>query len=115
MLRVPYFHYTSRVAAQSIMCNQPARILPGKGGKIWLTKRKYRYGYTAADQLAITKLIEVVCEIPDSDVQEPSQPRRITKARKPDGSFARHGGGWEVTTLRPINVRSNHWSELKVP
>jgi hypothetical protein len=99
------------------MCGFAQQILPGKGGKIWLTEERYKQGYQAADRLSITKVVEVVCEIPDETAFQLvlSKRRRVAKARKPDGTFIRRGGGWEVTTSDPITVQLTSWQSLEMP
>jgi hypothetical protein len=112
---MPYFHYTSQKAAQDIICGLPSRIHPGPSGKIYVTLARYTEGYEAASELAITKLVEVGCEIPDARVVSPSAPGRVKKIKGPGGMIVRRGRGIELTTAQSIDANGLQWIALDPP
>lgn len=91
-----YFHYTSRKAAQDIVCGVPSCLRRGKSGKIWLTQTRYATGCDAARELAIENEIGVLFVIPDDHVPRVSTLSRVNQIDSPDG-VARVGGGFECT------------------
>ncbi len=112
---MPYFHYTSRKSAQDIICGFTSQIRPGPSGKLYLTPSRYDAGYEAAGWLAITKLVEMVCEIPEGRVAAATNPRRAKKIKGPSGMILRRGRGIEVTTPREIDANGLQWIALTDP
>lgn len=111
-----YYHYTSRQAAQNIACT--SLLMPGRGGRIYLSPDLYGIGYEAANALAIppSRNVEMGIEIPDTVVStaSPRGPRLIGPLRGQGGVILRRGGGREVTVSGPIPVGSN-WLSLREP
>ena len=65
-----YYHYTTRASAQEMSI--AGRILPGRGGCIFLTDVLYQIGWQATDRLGLpNKNAEVVIAIPESAFSSP--------------------------------------------
>ena len=110
-----FYHYTSRANAQDIIAS--GTILPGRGGRIYLTDHRYETGAEAARRLSIIgKVVEVVCVVP---------PEKVDRAFPEDGRYverllmrevvARPGCGTEWYTETPIEVSDCEWLELEAP
>jgi hypothetical protein len=109
-----YYHYASRQGAQDIFCAR--RIIPGRSGKIYVTRMLYVVGAEAANELSITgKPVEMACEIPDNSVGAPTAPQRTHPLWGPDGTLIRRGGGEEVSTAQIIDARRLKWISLREP
>jgi hypothetical protein len=112
---MPYFHYTSRKAAQDIICGHPSRIRPGLSGKVYVSPTRYLSGCEAAGWLAIQNLVEVACEIPADWGVVLSQPSRARKIKGPGGVIIRRGRGIEMSTSSEIDVGGLRWVSLDEP
>jgi hypothetical protein len=116
---MPYYHYTSRQAAQDIVC--AGLITPGPSGRIYLTPTLYVIGQEAASALSIiNKPVEMACEIPDSRVASPTPPpgappRRVRPLRGPGGIIIRKGGRQEVHTSQTVHANQLQWISLREP
>lgn len=97
---MPYYHYTSRQAAQDIISSE--YIIPSlKSNLIYLSPDPpYTDGHQAANDLAIiNKPVEIRFEIPDSHVTTPTTPVKVPRLPGPGPSgILRQGGGFEITT-----------------
>jgi hypothetical protein len=111
---MPHYHYTSRQAAQNIICTR--RIVPGRGGRIYLTTTVYGEGHEAANALSIQdKAVELRCEVPEDRVRHPAPSEEVVPIINRDGSVIRKGGGVQVTTMQPINANQLRWFSLAEP
>jgi len=114
---MPYYHCTSRLAAQDIICT--ALINPGKSGRIYLSTEIYATGAAAADALGITtKPVEIAFEIPDNPPPPGlSAPFQATPVIGPYGNVIRRGGGAEVYITSPVRVSDNEakWLSIREP
>jgi hypothetical protein len=91
-------HYTTQEAADAI--EKGGTINPGvNSGKIWVTPDGYASGAEAQAQLALNKTPEGYFEFPASRVLEPSPPSIV------EPYYDQPGGGTEITTGQPIDVR----------
>lgn len=118
---MPLYHYTSRVAAQSIICS--GKLQPGKSGVVYLTPDDYHAGYEAANALSIIgKPIEIRFEIPDHVISQSylvlPAPRLVAPERDIiTGDVIRKGGGREieVPVVLPIHNPPIQWTALQAP
>ncbi len=111
---MPYYHYTSRLAAQDI--GSCGIIQVGVSGQIYLTTLVYVTGTSAADALGITKLVEVGLELPDNPPPAGiAGPTAASPVVTPAGVVIRRGGGPEYTCPGPIAVREGKWLSLREP
>jgi hypothetical protein len=109
-----YYHYTSRHAAQDIICI--GQILPGSGGLIYLSPTPYTVGHEAANELGITKKpVEVRCEIPDDRVVGLTGLPAVPLITDPSGNIIRRGGGSQIGTINAISVNPLNWFSLAEP
>lgn len=114
---MPYYHHTSRLAAQNIVCT--GIILPGTSGFVFLSTELYATGAAAADALGITaKALEIAFEI-SSNPPPPGllAPAQVVPIVSPSGAVLRRGGGPEVRTPNPISAPPNaaKWITLREP
>lgn len=97
------FHYTSCQAAQEIAIH--GAIVPGRGGKLYLTDDTYARGVDAARRLAIpNKAVEMVFVVEQAGLSNISDPRPVGPYRGPAGVKLRPGGGTERWTEHEISV-----------
>ena len=111
-----YYHYTSRQAAQDILCQNLIKL--NDYGLIYLTTIRYEVGHEAANALSIAdKPVVIGFEIPLDRVEAPSDPTPVNPL--PDANdptlYRRRGGGIEVTTSSPIHANQLHWFSLQEP
>lgn len=91
-------HYTTREAAEAI--TKGGSIEPGAAsGKIWLTPDRYASGAEARAKLALNKTPDGYFEIPMCRVRCPSAPGKV------EPYYNQPGGGIEITTEFPIDIR----------
>ena len=115
------FHYTSRQAAQEIMCVR--ELLPGKNGGVYLSPDFHPSGAEAANLLSIIgKPVEIVAPIAASVFAplSPSSWTRVLPLQDPAGRIVRAGGGREVFLALPatspsIRLPSVEWAALAAP
>ena len=110
-----YYHYTSRHAAQNVICGDPSLIRPGRSGKVFLSPIRYQYGHEAAGELGIENPVEMVCQIPESVVSVLSEATRVERIINADGTVIRRGRGWEVNCMAPIPAAKCPWSQVLDP
>jgi hypothetical protein len=113
---MPYYHYTSRSAAQNIIAT--GIIQPGSDGFVYLATEVYATGASAADALGIEKVVEIAFEISDSPPPRGlSLPFQALPIFGPHGDLRRRGGGTEVRTANPISISTNEakWLTIREP
>jgi hypothetical protein len=115
------FHYTSRQAAQDIMCAR--ELLPGRNGGVYFSPDFHPSGAEAANLLSLVgKPIDLVAPIPANVLAPlaPPPPTTVLPLQDPAGRILRAGGGREVflslpANLRSIQLRSVEWTALVAP
>jgi hypothetical protein len=111
---MPFYHYTSRLAAQDI--SSTGIMQAGPSGQLYLTTLVYVTGSSAADALGITKLVEIGLELPDNPpFAGITGPTAASPVVNPAGVVIRRGGGPEFTCPGPIAVREGKWLSLREP
>ena len=111
-----YYHYTSRLAAQNIICT--GVIFPNQAGELFLTPDIYTKGYEAANFLAITNKpveirFEVHCDITSVHMRRVRNQRKYIhgKLRR-----IRKGGGMEIVLSTEVSIRNpGNWTSLDMP
>ena len=109
-----YFHYTSRMAAQSILSS--GRLEAGISGLIYLSLDVYGEGARAVDTLALVdKPIEVVGVVPAA-VASGALIRYVLPLYDPvSGMLVRKGGGTQITIPGPLPGADIRWLVLSLP
>lgn len=99
------FHYTSRQGAQSIAISR--RIVPGRGGRLYLTDNTFDTGAAAAKFLSLTssRAVEDVCVVLEETLVGASEPRIVEPLLGADGSEERPGGGLEIWVTHEVDVQ----------
>ena len=99
------FHYTSRQGAQSIAI--AGRIVPGRGGRLYLTDNTFQTGADAAKSLSLSsgRAVEDVCVVLEAELEGASEPRTIEPLLGADGSEERLGGGSEIWVTHEVDVQ----------
>jgi hypothetical protein len=113
---MPYYHYTSRSAAQSIIAT--GIIKPGSDGFVYLAAEVYATGAAAADALGIDNVVEIAFEISDRPPPRGlSSPFQALPVFGPHGEILRRGGGTEVKTANPVTISTNEakWLTIREP
>ena len=115
---MPLYHYTSRQAAQNIIC--VGIITPGISGRVYFSSELYATGATAANALGIPpkKPVEIAFEIPDNPPPPGlSLPSRAIPFLDPYGNVIRKGGGPEVHTTNAVAIVQNpdKWLSIREP
>lgn len=114
---MPLYHYTSRQAAQGIICT--GIINPGTSGRVYLSSELYATGAAAANALGIiSKPVEIAFEIPDNPPPAGlSVPFRASPVVGPYGNVIRRGGAPESYTTNAVTILPNEskWLSIREP
>jgi hypothetical protein len=114
---MPYYHYTSRQAAQEIICT--GIINPGKAGRVYLSSELYATGAAAADALGIvSKPVEIAFEISsDPPPAGLSLPFQASPVLGPFGNVIRRGGASETYTTNAVTILQDEskWLSIREP